>query len=279
MIKLEKKEYKNVIGLLQNLEENCTFAYGVVLNGLPGRVFVDNMSNPQSCLITCDGGKYMVAGDEGNEDFNNALVDFLKQPLNHKIYYDFYATSKKWIKLLSKRLVGHSIPLGRIIYSYKGGKAPVFKEFYNEFEKGYELKRMDEQLFEQLVTKLDSTCMDQWGSPEAFVSKGIGYCILHEGELASVCYAVVTGGGYAELSIHTMKNYRNKNFALITCSAFIEECLERNLTAIWDAGCDNKPSNKLALKLGFCKVKEVELLFWHENHDIIQGYLDKKIYM
>jgi GNAT superfamily N-acetyltransferase len=279
MIKLDKKDYKNVMNLTKNLEENCTFGYGVILNNMPGRVFVDNLSNPQSCFIACDGGKYMVVGNEGNEKFNTALVEYLKQEQNHKIYYDFYASSEKWIEMLSKRLEGHSIPLPRTIYAYRGSEGPVYSKLCSELEDGYELKQMDENLFNELVTKIDSTYLNQWGSAEAFVSKGLGYCVLHEGKIASICYCVVAGGGYAELSIYTMEKYRNRNFARITCSAFVEECINRNLTTIWDAGSDNGPSNKLALKLGFSKEKEAKLIFWHENHDIIQGYIDGKNFM
>lgn len=279
MIKLEKKDYRIVMDLTKNLGENCTFGYGVIRNDMPGRVFVDNATNPQSCFIACDGGKYMVVGNEENEKFNHALVDYLKQQQNHKVYYDFYASSQKWITLLTKELEGHSIPLPRTIYAYRASEAPIFSEFSSKLEQGYEIKRMDESLFTQLVTKIDSTYLDQWGSAEAFVSKGLGYCILHEGKIASICYSVVAGGGYAELSIYTMEKYRNKNFAFITCSAFIEECIKRKLTTIWDAGSDNKPSNKLALKLGFSKSMDTNLIFWHENHDIIQGYIDGKIFM
>jgi GNAT superfamily N-acetyltransferase len=181
--------------------------------------------------------------------------------------------------MLSKRLEGHSIPLPRTIYAYRGSEGPVYSKLCSELEDGYELKQMDENLFNELVTKIDSTYLNQWGSAEAFVSKGLGYCVLHEGKIASICYCVVAGGGYAELSIYTMEKYRNRNFARITCSAFVEECINRNLTTIWDAGSDNGPSNKLALKLGFSKEKEAKLIFWHENHDIIQGYIDGKNFM
>lgn len=279
LLKLDKKEYNKIGHLTKHLEADCTFVYGVIENGMPGAVYADALENPQRCFITSAAGKYLIVGDESNEYFNDAVVEFLKKRENHILYYDFYAASSQWMELLSRKLKDHSIRLARTVYSYNLEEAPPFHRQYTELEKDFELKRMDESLFYQFTTTMESIFENHWGSAEEFLSKGLGYCIVYKGEIASICFSFNTGGGYAEIGVITKKQFSNKGFALITSSAYIEECIEKRLTPIWDAGKGNAPSNQLARKLGFDRVKDTELIFWHENDKVIQSYLDGNNFM
>jgi len=47
---------------------------------------------------------------------------------------------------------------------------------------------------------------------------------------------------------------------------------------LWDADYGNEPSNRLAAKLGFTKVKDCEILWWHENQKEVANYLKKYNY-
>lgn len=80
------------------------------------------------------------------------------------------------------------------------------------------------------------------------------------------------------LIIGLLQGYRGQGFAKITCSAFIEYCLDHDLIPAWDADSGNEPSNKLSLKLGFDKSQDINILWWHENVEIIKSYLIKYNY-
>lgn len=88
MEELKKGEFNNVIQLLNQEKVHCTFAYAVTEGRQPGRIYVDNLLQPKSCLITCRSGKYLVAGDTNNTTFNEFLSDYLYNRENHSNYFD-----------------------------------------------------------------------------------------------------------------------------------------------------------------------------------------------
>ena len=275
---LNKEDYNKIAPITDSVEIHCTFAYGVIKSGMPGKIYVDHADSPTCCVVAADAGAYLVAGDEHNESFNKALLDFLGDKKQHIIYYDLYATSKEWLDIINNGLGRHVVRLDRSIYTYCAKTAPAFHKAKNALDEGFELKKMDASLAKQYIKSVP-LCGSNWGSAEAFVEKGIGYVILHKGEIECICYSGHTGGGYANIGIITNEGHRNKGFALITCSAFIEECLERGITPVWDAGKFNEPSNKLAHKLNFQFIHDTELIFWHEDYSVIQGYYDGTNFM
>lgn len=273
MYLLNKDAYSKIHHLIKGIDPDCSFAYSVALNGNPGRIYVDDSLDPKACIIAGAGGVYLVAGSEREEDFNYNLVEFLKDKVNHIKYYDLFATSERWIKLLAKRLEKDSIPLPRTTYTYQQAVPPMFHRDI-KLEEGYLLKRMDEALFHQFNREMYSIYQDTWGTVENFIEKGIAYAILHKDEIASVCFACSSGGGYTEIGVLTNKKYHQRGYALIVCSAFIEECLEKKMVAVWNCGRGNQPSEQLAKKLGFTFVKYSDLIFWHTDRAIIESYLD-----
>jgi len=54
-----------------------------------------------------------------------------------------------------------------------------------------------------------------------------------------------------EIGIETTKGYVRKGFALQSCSALIDYCLENKLEPVWGCKLENVGSFKLAQKLGF----------------------------
>ena len=118
MYELTKIDYMKVSNLINNLNGGYIFAYAVLENIQSGHIYVDNINNPNCCLIVSNGGKYLVAGDEENLNFRDILSLFLKNPNNHSNYFDLYVSSEKWLKIISGLLEDHVVKLGRSIYCY-----------------------------------------------------------------------------------------------------------------------------------------------------------------
>ena len=182
------------------------------------------------------------------------------------------------VKKISGLLEGHVVKLVRSIYCYKNLNKNMFYNFKSKVPKDFALKSMDEDLYNKYASEIDPSYSDIWGSSDQFLERGFGFCILHNGEFISACNTFYVGHGCAEIDIMTKSEHRGQGFATITCSAFIEHCLNYELIPTWDADLGNEPSNKLALKLGFEKEKDISILWWHENAEIIKSYLTKYNY-
>jgi len=204
---------------------------------------------------------------------------FLRDKNNHSIYYDLYIASKKWLKVIRKLLEGVVVKLERSLYSYNNLAEQVDDSWKLDIPNEFTLKRMDLDLYNKYVKEIDPSYKYVWGSANEFLSKGFGFCLLINSEFVSVCNTFYVGGGYAELDIMTKSEYRRQGLAVITCKAFIEHSIHNQLIPFWDADAGNEPSNKLAVKLGFNKIKNVNILWWHEDKKVIESYLNKYNYI
>lgn len=275
MIELAREEYMKVSPLLKELKGICLSAHAVVEKNQTGHIFVNNQNSPSSCLIVNSGGVYLVAGKEDDTDFNKLISQFLQDKNKHLNYYDLYVSSESWLKIINNLLDGKVVKLSRTIYSFTLNNYPLLDNRALKIPENFTLKRMDEKLYNRFLHEVEPLYNKTWGSFKDFSSKGFGFCLLDSDKFASVCTSDYVADGFAGIDIMTIDEYRRKGFATITCSAFIEHCIVNNLIPIWSADSGNEPSNTLALKLGFSKVKDFDMLWWHENSDVIKYYLDK----
>jgi RimJ/RimL family protein N-acetyltransferase len=275
MRELKSNEFSSVTQLLNEEKVHCTFAYSVVEGKQPGRIYVDNHINPTCCLVTCKGGKYLVAGDTSNIGFNEFLSDYLSDPGNHSNYFDLYSSSPEWISKLDEVLGDNAAKLSRELFQWDYSNLSSISKLNELMPEGFELKKMDAILFEKYVKEMDSSYNKLWGSCNNFISNGFGFCVLKNGEFVSICNTYYVKQGSAEIDITTRDEFRRQGFALITCSAFIVYCAKNNIKPLWDCDGGNESSKNLAKKLGFKSVENYRMHWWHENKKNIEAYLKK----
>lgn len=270
---IKTNQYEKVIELMEHTGEECLFAYAILENNIPGTVYVDDIANPRASLICSASGKYLIVGNEQNHTFNMNVAEFLKENTNHNGYYDLYLSSNKWIEILSQMLEGHVVKLKHSIYSYN-----INENLSNVCDKtlleGFELKRIDEELFEKASKVFSLTSKDHFGSAKEFNLKNFGFCITDGDRIASIVASCYKGNGYAEIDIYTRPEFQRKGLAIAICSEFIKHCKMNNLTALWICDYGNQNSNNLAAKLGFKKIKDFEMFWWHSNKEFIAKYLE-----
>lgn len=278
MIELKEEEYRKVLPLLKDLKGIYLFADAVVEHNQSGHIFVNNQPNPSCCLIVNCSGSYLVSGEEGDSDFNNSLFHFLKDKSKHLNFFDLSLSSDKWLKQMNNLLEGYVVKLSRTGYDFCPDNFTHLNNWTSKIPTNFTLKNMDEELYDRFLQNINPLYRKSWGSFKEFSSKGFGFCLLEKDKFASVCTTDYVAGGYAGIDIETMHEYRRQGFAIITCSAFIEHCLQNNLVPRWNADSGNESSNKLAMKLGFNQVKNYDMLWWHENANVIKSYLERNNY-
>lgn len=278
MKELKPSQFTGVIPLLHLENVHCTFAYAVAEGKQPGKIYVDEKTVPESCLIVCRSGKYLVAGASDNSHFNEFLKDFLLNKENHNSYFDLYSSSKSWLVKIDEMLGERAAKLSRKLYHWDHSRPFSFPDTPDMLPEAFQLIIMDEALFERYVKEMDSSYGDLWISAENFLSKGFGFCIVKNQDLVSACNTYYVSEGRAEIDIATKEAYRRMGFASVTCRAFIHHCLQQGIEPIWDCDNGNTYSKVLAEKLGFRGVETYEMHWWHENSAFVESYLKKFSY-
>jgi RimJ/RimL family protein N-acetyltransferase len=209
-----------------------------------GKIFVDSMDEPKILLFQHDFFNFL-SGNPNNE----FLEELLSKIPPHKI---IILPNEEWAKSLKKhygfkfvekkddRWKLSSIDLDLVHISNLAGKIPT----------EYTLEKIDENNVELFTGELKEEIIGLFDSKEIFLKKGFGFCI-RDGD--TIACAAATGHppfeNAFEIQVITDKKYRKKGLATVACAALIKYSLENDFKPHWDAA--NKPSVKLALKLGY----------------------------
>jgi tetratricopeptide (TPR) repeat protein len=80
---------------------------------------------------------------------------------------------------------------------------------------------------------------------------GVGYCVLHDGDVVGWCYVQAFGHRAQTIDIWTNPDHRAEALGTATGSAVIRHCLEQGYAPFWLCDQGNQPSRSLAERLGF----------------------------
>lgn len=97
-----------------------------------------------------------------------------------------------------------------------------------------------------------------YGSPEAFINQGFGYCVEVDGRVVAACSSGLVCSKGVEICIITQPDYRERDLATLVAAKFILHCKENNLEPHWDAA--NPKSVGLAKKLGYTYIESYEVI-------------------
>jgi RimJ/RimL family protein N-acetyltransferase len=106
---------------------------------------------------------------------------------------------------------------------------------------------------------LRSKILLYWDNVERFLDTGIGYALVNQDEITSICCSGFVAGHTHAIDIETVEKHRRKGCAEIVAHQFVKECVDRRLKPHWDCMQENTASAVLAEKIGFRKDKTYAL--------------------
>ena len=222
----------------------------MVLEGIQtGRIFVDRLENPSAALL-CHPYEFYVAGDSSPE---NPLRQFIKDnPAEPDIFHTLYGycgVGAAWEKALLDDAGGLLEVIPRRNFKFRLSAPRV--DWRSQVPPFAALKRMDAALAEQADGEFERIISREWGDRALFLERSFGFCLLVDGQIASMVDVSGISSRYTNLSVETIAPYRRQGYAALVCAACIEHSLERGLMPTWDCDGPNLASVALAFKLGF----------------------------
>lgn len=267
MILIEKEHYYRVAGLLTEVAFNHLFAQAVLEKKIKGVVFVDNYEVPTSFYIVHPYGMSLLSGNCENEEFNKQLVDYLlnigqtrKRIEWMQVYPTGWSTQLSGLlgnQLLTKEQQNsgvlpdvssvHVEEQTRVNFKFNLNKYSEFRATLAELNG--ELRRTGEDEYHNMQGTVVPKFF--WQSASQFLEEGIGFSLYVKGELACTSFSSFINEYQLELGIETVPCFRGKGYAIYTCAALIDYCLENGYEPIWSCRLENTGSYLLAQKLCF----------------------------
>ncbi|MCA1054249.1 GNAT family N-acetyltransferase [Rossellomorea aquimaris] len=234
-------------------------AKAVIQGQNTGRIFVDDRNAPTSGFIWLGSNNgFIFIGNEDNEGFNAELNHFFNTVIKRDAArvglpsFEAIGNHARWNKTI-KRVFGDNVKgYNQRVYElhkghYKGEKEPVI-------EAGYEVLKITREVLDfsfKNIRFLKSKIETFWASLERFLTNGLGYIVVYENEIVSVCLSGVVADEVHGIDIETLPPHGGKKLAQIVAHSFVKDCMENHMTPYWDCMEINKPSNSVAENVGF----------------------------
>ncbi len=237
-------------------------ATAVVEGTSPGRIWVDWPDHPSLALLRTPEG-HMLAGDLPGSDCAASLKQLLVEQLYPRAreegwwYFHFELPDQSWQALLSDVLgVPCPVWIAREYYVMRSPKT----DWRADLPDGFEIRRVDRALLDgdsASVERIRGWGEGSFGSLDAFLERGFGFCVTRGDEIVSWCISDCVSGDRCEIGIHTAEPYRRRGLATCAAAATVEHCLQNGLTHIgWHCDKVNVASAATARAAGFEKERD-----------------------
>lgn len=262
---LEKEKYGVVRDIFEPLERYQPMCSAVLACIYPGRIYVDNVENPETAFLTSfisskeEGVWGYLTGDPNNHDFNQSLnAAICAREIIHVGSPVMFLTCspQEWGGHLESVITPYQpVPAPRRHYV---GREMSF-DWRSNIPEGFEICPMDERLMERsnlsIPIEVHET-IEKWGAINDPRFEDYGFVAIHQSRWSAqiVSWATVDFivGSLGDAGLFTVEGFRRRGLASVTTGAAVEYGFVHGLTKInWTCSDDNIASIRTAEKLGF----------------------------
>ncbi|NPD90120.1 MAG: GNAT family N-acetyltransferase [Asgard group archaeon] len=301
MSKVLKEIKKNDFERIRSLFEDVFFNLNslAVINGdNDGRIWVDDIENPQTGMIVDNEWAIYVAGKYTNKGFNKSACEIIKNEIlpkaekhteNANPEYNsgewvIYYNGDEWFKAIEQDFgVEDFLPLRRFYYTFKHLKIPNWRD---KIPENFSIQQVDKKFLQKInlikFEEVDGWISTRWRSIEDFLSRGFGFCLVKDDkEIISWGMADWVTENQAEMGIGTSEEYRRQGFATLVTSATAEYCQKNQIKLGWHCSEHNDASWKTAEKVGFVKEREytAALRYFDDNYNLWENAWYRGLYL
>ena len=207
-----------------------------------GKVFVDNLHEPEAAFLQVG---FVFLGGNPFSPQTVHLIDALPEGPQ------LIVPTQEWADVLHETLGNRIKRVPRVGFSHEHLDLDHLRKLKANLPDGFVLKQIDLETAKTMPRAVAPAIPFFFGSPEAFISRGFGYCIRHGSTVVSTAMTAMPFEKEFEIEVDTLDSpeYRRKGLATAVSAALVEHALVNNLIPIWDAA--NEPSKRLALRLGY----------------------------
>jgi hypothetical protein len=244
MKEIEPGKRKRLAGLFQDYQWN--YLPNAVLNGYMGKAFADDEGSPRVAVLAFPRLKLYVLGGDAGHPAARAFIAGLS-PVAALTF-----AADDWEDLARECHAGRVILLPRYAFTSESLDIAHLRTFTSQIPYGYRLERIDLELARQLAREKSEFATDHmlnFDSPEDFVARGFGFCLLQGDQIVSAATTFVVCDKGIEIQINTREEHQGRGLATAAAAQMLIHSLQNNLDPGWDAA--NQISVGLAKKLGY----------------------------
>lgn len=253
MIELFSEDRRLLTALSFPKEEVCIWS---CIEGVMGRAWIDEMTQPSYGLVAVADFLFLL-GCVPNQ-VSNELKGLIETFGRNQI---IVCEQPTWENVILENFSDNNVSFKRYAFHWEPEifDRRLLEEYAQTGEPSFEVLPFNiETAKKALGDHFTADYCMFFESPEAFIEKGLGYCIMENNSIIAGASSYSAYSGAIDITIGTDKAYRRKGLALKCASKLILDCLDRGIYPRWDAA--NLESVELAKKLGY-RFKEAYLAY------------------
>jgi len=259
MFELQQSEFHRVAFLFESAPYAPSIPNSVIAGIGHGRVFANDVARPTAAFVH-NNGACTLAGAADDFRFAEQVCKWLLE-FHGSDYFILYAFPSAWEPLLDRVLGSAAKKRRRYDFDFNPAKFAQQRSWKNDAPPGYELRRIDERLMQQIRDVANPYSRSYWKSASDFEQHGLGFCAIFQGAIVGICYTAFAWGVHHDIDIMTVEEHQHRGLGTVLATTFIDHCVENGLIPGWDCWTKNEASVALAERLGF--EPRVEVSVYH----------------
>ncbi len=264
MILLSPDNYSVAEGLLSIVEINSFFALSVIKHHVKGKIFVDNVTEPNCFYVLHPSGMSLLFGKVSNAFLTSSLKRYLLGKTSLRKSDESLQVFPANLEKRIDAVLGNELCEIETVKNQDYSAYSVVK--YKRINFSFNLEKFEAvlgnlEIEASIFKKIDKTLYKGftgvvvpngfWDSADDFQSSGTGFALIYNDQPAAVAFSSFQHHGILELGVETKAEFRNRGLATIVCAKLILHCLQEGYEPVWSCRLGNNGSYNLALKLGF----------------------------
>lgn len=261
VVELNARAYQSVLPLFADLPYHLSIS--AVLRGtMPGRVLADADRLPGTVLVSSPEGNYLASAGPIGDAERSAGRALLHQLAGDEPGIGLFATPD-WEQHAVSLVPGvHYVRFPRRHYALSA----LAGAWHEHLPPSLILRPLDAAILARPDLQghhIQRWASGNWGSAEAFLSRGFGFALFDGSEPVSWCLADCAVDARCEIGIHTHQTYRRRGLATIVVAATVAHALAAGYHGVgWHCSEDNQGSQGVAEKVGFTLTHRFHGLGW-----------------
>ena len=255
MIAIDRKDRGKLAELFQAYKWN--YLADAILEGAMGRAIADEVDEPHAAVLQAPNLQLSIVGGDAGHPSAREYIEGL--PKHSALFFG----AEGWEELVQSIHGGKLIEMPRYAFTSEALDLEHLRSLASRVPDGYRLVQMDLDLAQRLgeeKSRFAEDHMVNFDSPEDFIARGFGFCLLHGNQIASVATTFAVCHKGIEIQINTREQHQRKGLATVVAAHLIMHSLEKGLDPNWDAA--NESSVGLAAKLGYTPQGTYPMMFY-----------------
>ncbi|MBQ1271567.1 MAG: GNAT family N-acetyltransferase [Clostridia bacterium] len=237
MYRAKNEDYSNYLNFAESIECGKVYPLSIVQGFQPGDIITDNETTPAAVMFWHKNGFAYISG-QPTAAFLEEIYSLMASENKRLVVLNNNCEIADWFRAKDDIVIEE-----RTLFRHTG-RCGLFPA-----PAGYTIADLDEKVIDKLEGRIVPASF--WNDTEQFVSRGRGFCVMHEGAPIAWAFTSAISRKQIDIGIEVCPDHRGKGLAVLLSSFMVHYVMSVGKEPVWGCHTSNLGSCKTAARVGF----------------------------